>query len=44
MPVTTPLKNQPSTIFGSDNVEVVLTGDTFDHCLEEASLILKNTK
>ena len=29
-------KNQPSTIFGSDNVEVVLTGDTFDHCLEEA--------
>ena len=23
-------------IFGSDNVEVVLTGDTFDHCLEEA--------
>ena len=36
MPVTTPLQNQPSTIFGSDNVEVVLTGDTFDHCLEEA--------
>ena len=37
MPVTTPLqKINQVQFFGSDNVEVVLTGDTFDHCLEEA--------
>lgn len=39
MPVTTPLqKVNQVKFFGNSNVEVVLTGDTFDHCLAEASL------
>ncbi len=37
MPVTTPLqKVNQVKFFGNSNVEVVLTGDTFDHCLAEA--------
>ena len=38
MPVTTPLQkvNQVKVLFGNSNVEVVLTGDTFDHRLAEA--------
>ncbi len=39
MPVTTPLqKVNQVKFFGNSNVEVVLTGDTFDHCLAEANL------
>ncbi|PTE68058.1 threonine dehydratase [Staphylococcus devriesei] len=37
MPVTTPLqKVNQVKFFGADNVEIVLTGDTFDDCLKEA--------
>jgi threonine dehydratase len=37
MPVTTPLqKINQVKFFGGSNVEVVLTGDTFDECLKEA--------
>ncbi|RIP33234.1 threonine dehydratase [Staphylococcus gallinarum] len=37
MPVTTPLqKINQVKFFGGTNVEVVLTGDTFDDCLKEA--------
>ncbi|MDT3958449.1 threonine ammonia-lyase IlvA [Staphylococcus kloosii] len=37
MPVTTPLqKINQVKFFGGRNVEVVLTGDTFDECLKEA--------
>lgn len=37
MPVTTPFtKGKSSKVLGNSNVEVVLTGDTFDHCLAEA--------
>lgn len=37
MPVTTPLqKINQVKFFGGANVEVVLTGDTFDECLKEA--------
>lgn len=45
MPVTTPLqKINQVQFFGSDNVEVVLTGDTFDHCLEEALAYTKENE
>ncbi|OHR83700.1 threonine dehydratase, partial [Staphylococcus sp. HMSC34C02] len=37
MPVTTPLqKVNQVKFFGSKNVKIVLTGDTFDDCLKEA--------
>ena len=37
MPVTTPLqKVNQVKFFGSKNVEIILTGDTFDDCLKEA--------
>lgn len=37
MPVTTPLqKINQVKFFGGQNVEVILTGDTFDDCLKEA--------
>ena len=37
MPVTTPLqKVNQVKFFGAENVEIVLTGDTFDDCLKEA--------
>lgn len=37
MPVTTPLqKVNQVNFFGSKNVKIVLTGDTFDDCLKEA--------
>lgn len=37
MPVTTPnQKISQVQFFGGDNVEIVLTGDTFDACLQEA--------
>ena len=37
MPVTTPRqKINQVNFFGEDNVEIVLIGDTFDHCLAEA--------
>ncbi|OFS53038.1 threonine dehydratase, partial [Staphylococcus sp. HMSC065C09] len=37
MPVTTPLqKVKQVKFFGSKNVKIILTGDTFDDCLKEA--------
>ncbi|WP_368873975.1 pyridoxal-phosphate dependent enzyme, partial [Staphylococcus haemolyticus] len=37
MPVTTPLqKVNQVKFFGSKNVKIILTGDTFDDCLKEA--------
>lgn len=37
MPVTTPRQKINQVNFlGEDNVEIVLIGDTFDHCLAEA--------
>ncbi|RYD11750.1 threonine ammonia-lyase IlvA [Staphylococcus equorum] len=37
MPVTTPLqKINQVKLFGGQNLEVILTGDTFDDCLKEA--------
>ena len=37
MPVTTPRQKINQVNFlGEDNVEIVLIGDTFDHCLTEA--------
>ncbi|MDM7863636.1 threonine ammonia-lyase IlvA [Staphylococcus borealis] len=42
MPVTTPLqKVNQVKFFGSKNVKIVLTGDTFDDCLKEALVYTK---
>lgn len=42
MPVTTPLqKVNQVKFFGSKNVKIVLTGDTFDDCLKEALIYTK---
>lgn len=45
MPVTTPLqKINQVKFFGASNVEVVLTGDTFDDCLKEALIYTQDNK
>ena len=45
MPVTTPLqKINQVKFFGASNVEVVLTGDTFDDCLKEALTYTQDNK
>ena len=39
MPVTTPLqKVNQVKFFGSKNVKIILTGDTFDDCLRSFNL------
>ncbi|MDG0844544.1 threonine ammonia-lyase IlvA [Staphylococcus equorum] len=45
MPVTTPLqKINQVKFFGGQNVEVILTGDTFDDCLKEALVFTEDNK
>ncbi|KRG08779.1 threonine ammonia-lyase IlvA [Staphylococcus sp. NAM3COL9] len=45
MPVTTPLqKINQVKFFGGKNVEVILTGDTFDDCLKEALVYTEDNK
>ena len=38
MPVTTPLQKVNQVKFGSKNVKIILTGDTFDDCLKNFNL------
>lgn len=45
IPVTTPVqKINQVKFFGASNVEVVLTGDTFDDCLKEALIYTQDNK